>query len=92
MVLNIYFLKNLEIEIRLDEPLFLRLWVPILIMLVYGAAVMLLLFSLTAYHTHLVVANQTTQEEIREKYEKWGGNPYNRGTYSKQNWLYFFRK
>ena len=54
----------------------------------YGLIVAVLLFALTGYHTSIVNQNETTQEELRNKYAKWGGNPYNLTLM--QNWNYFF--
>jgi hypothetical protein len=50
----------------------------------------MLLFALTGYHTSIVNDNETTQEELRDKYNKWGGNPYNLSL--SQNWAYFLKK
>ena len=58
-------------------------------MFLYGVVVALLLASLTVYHTLLVAKNETTQEEMREKYVKWGGNPYDQGAWSRTNLKYF---
>ena len=71
--------------------MFISVILPLVILILYGIVVSLLLLSLVAYHLHLVVNNQSTQEEMKEKYELWGGNPYNRGQYSRQNWNYFSR-
>ena len=63
---------------------------PVTIMALYGLVVAVLLLGLTLYHTGLVFKNQTTSEELREKYDTWGGNPYTYGEYSWKNLLYFW--
>ena len=61
-------------------------------MTVYGTLVTLLLLSLTTYHTHLILNNSTTQEEMRDKYSVWGSNPYNKGSFSMANFFYFLEQ
>ena len=61
-------------------------------MAVYGLMVAVLLMCLTGYHTAAIGSNETTQEDVRDKYETWGGNPYNMGKWSKQNLYYAFRQ
>ena len=61
------------------------------VMILYSFAITLLLTFLSVYHGLLVVANETTQEEIRNKYSTWGGNPYNMGSWSRKNFKYFWR-
>ena len=60
------------------------------VFLIYGLGVAILLTFLTVYHFCLIIANETTQEEIRDKYKTWGGNPYNMGRWSKKNFDYFW--
>lgn len=80
-----------QLEYYLDQSLpimeskFIKLNVPVIVMIIYGTLVTLLLTSLTIYHGTLICNNKTTQEEMRAKYEAWGSNPYNRGAYSRQN-------
>ena len=61
-------------------------------MAVYGLMVAVLLMCLTGYHTAAIASNETTQEDVRDKYETWGGNPYNMGKWSKQNLYYALRQ
>ena len=91
MILNIVFLakakgKSLDPE----KEIFMYFLVPVGIMAIYGLVITLMLSMLSCYHFALVRSNETTQEEMRDKYAKWGGNPYNKGTGSKQNWNYFW--
>jgi len=73
-----------------DNKQFYEVWLPMALLAIYGICVCLLLFTLTTYHSSLIVQNRTTQEEMRDKYSKWGGNPYDRKTNS--NCLYFVRR
>lgn len=68
---------------------FKALFLPQFLMAVYGFVIVIMLSGLSIYHWALVASNETTQEEMRDKYAKWGGNPYNKGSWSKQNWQYF---
>jgi hypothetical protein len=72
-----------------SNDVFLYLFIPAFIMFLYGLVVALLLASLTVFHTFLIAKNETTQEDMREKYAKWGGNPYDQGAWSKTNLMYF---
>jgi len=47
-----------------------------------------LLGTLLSYHTNIIIMNETTQENMRDKYRKWGSNPYNLGF--RTNFLYFW--
>jgi hypothetical protein len=60
-------------------------------MIVGMAPPAILLFTLVVYHTYLIFTNGTTQENVRDKYILWDGNPYNLGTASKANFNYFFK-
>ena len=57
----------------------------------YALVIFILLFGLNIFHTNLILSNQTTQEEIRYKYDSWGGNPYNYGYCSIGNFRYFWK-
>lgn len=59
-------------------------------MALYGLIVASLLLGLSIYHTGLALKNRTTSEELREKYDAWGGNPYSYGDNSFKNWMYFW--
>jgi len=61
-------------------------------MIVGMAPPAILLLTLVVYHTYLIFTNGTTQENVRDKYIQWDGNPYNIGTASKANFNYFFKK
>lgn len=88
--LNAWFLASIDIDFSFgeeDKRHFFELFVPELIIAIYGVIVTLLLLSLSIYHSHLIISNHTTQEEMRDKYATWGFNPYSRS--KKQNCLYF---
>lgn len=57
-------------------------------MAIYALIVIVLLFGLNFYHCYLMCNNETTQEQVREKYDTWGGNPYDQGCLP--NTKYFF--
>ena len=61
-------------------------------MIVGMAPPTILLLTLVVYHTYLIFTNGTTQENVRDKYIQWDGNPYNIGTASKANFNYFLKK
>lgn len=91
--LNAVFLGHIEIKFNFDDEhkkLFYELFIPELIIAIYGAIVTMLLLSLSVYHSHLILMNNTTQEEMRDKYSIWGSNPYSRT--SRQNCLYFLKQ
>lgn len=89
--LNIYMIThNKSVKINTSDENFVKLTVSQFCLALYGLIVTMLLLALTCYHTSIVTENETTQEELRDKYTKWGGNPYN--LTSSQNWQYFFRK
>jgi hypothetical protein len=91
LVLDAYMIThNKNVKLSTDDENFGRLTVAQFIVALYGLIVTLLLLALTGYHTSIVNENETTQEELRNKYNKWGGNPYNL-TLS-QNWSYFFKR
>lgn len=86
-------MRNLEgLSMRLNNEVFLYLFLPAFVMFLYGLVVALLLTSLTVFHTLLIAKNETTQEDMREKYTKWGGNPYDQGAWSKNNIMYFLNQ
>ena len=88
--LNLYFAMNANIFFKIGEDFFVTFWIPILIVGIYSLVVGVLLLGLSLYHTLLALKNQTTSEELREKYDAWGGNPYSYGDYSWKNWQYFW--
>lgn len=61
-------------------------------MIVAMGAPAVLLSTLVGYHTYLILTNGTTQEHVRDKYQNWDGNPYNLGSCSKANLMYFLKK
>ena len=65
--------------------------VPALVMGAYGLVVALFVGCLTGYSCYNVFTNTTTQEDMRDKYRLWGGNPYDHGTCSAGNWLYCWK-
>lgn len=86
-------MRNLEnMKMRSMNDVFLYQFIPALILFLYGLVVALLLASLTVFHTFLIAKNETTQEDMREKYTKWGGNPYDQGAWSKSNLMYFLNQ
>ena len=83
LVLNIHMVSNNKDTIMMvGGDNFSKLTIPQALMAVYGLMVAVLLMCLTTYHTAAIGSNETTQEDIREKYETWGGNPYNMGKWS----------
>lgn len=95
-VLNSVLVSNLSFNISTEDSFgdsdLLKLNIPITIMVIYGALVFALLLSLTCYHSFLIANNSTTQEEMRQKHELWGGNPYNRASEKKKNLNYFLKQ
>lgn len=81
--------RNKNVKFSYSDENFSRLLVSQFALAIYGLIVSILLVALSSYHTAIVNQNETTQEEQRDKYRKWGGNPYNLG--SSSNWRYFFR-
>lgn len=90
LALNIHFGANANIFFSMKDEYFSTFWIPLILMGLYGVVVAVLLLGLSIYHTSLALTNQTTSEELKEKYELWGGNPYNYGDYSYKNCLYFW--
>jgi len=89
LIINILLVNNQDVKFSAENPMFFKLFVPELLNLVAGGLATPLLTCLVAYHTHLILRNKTTQEEVRNKYSKWGGNPYDRGN---ANCYYFLNK
>ena len=44
--------------------------------MIYGAFIALILVPFAGYHWFLVMTGKTTNEEVRGKYDKWKGNPF----------------
>ena len=55
--INIHYFSVIEVKFQLDDPLFFSLFVPMIVLTLYGITVTLLLLSLVGYHLHLVVNN-----------------------------------
>lgn len=87
--LDIHFAVNANIFFKIDDEFFTSFWLPIILIGLYGIIVALLLIGLSIYHSCLACKNQTTSEELKEKYDMWGGNPYSYGDFSLKNCLYF---
>ena len=47
---------------------------------IFAAMMWLLLFWFGLYHSCLICKNKTTNEEMRGKYKKYKGNPFDKGT------------
>ena len=92
LVLNSSLLgKHLQNGVTQQQENFRKLYIPQIIMIVGMAPPAILLFTLVVYHTYLIFTNGTTQENVRDKYVLWDGNPYNLGTCSKANLSYFLK-
>ena len=90
IALNISNLRHAGVKFNVRDESFLSFWLPAVVMAIYGIIVAVLLFGLTAYHACLALKNQTTSEDLRDRYETWGGNPYSYGDYSLKNLAYFW--
>ncbi len=77
---------------NLNYEVFVWNLIPQLIVCVYAIMFSATLVSLVGYHFTLIGSNETTQEEMRGKYKKWGGNPYDFGKWRAENLKYFFRR
>lgn len=88
--LSCYFLSsNTDVPFDPSDKKFLKLYLAQGGMVVYTFCVSILLFALTGYHCCLLLQNSTSQEDLRDKHDQWGGNPYNLG--SKHNCWYFMK-
>ena len=91
LVLDIIMItKNKDTFMVMDNENFKKLTIPQALCAAYGLIVAFLLIFLSGYHMSIVYSNETTQEDIREKYDTWGGNPYDQSL--KQNLRYFWTR
>ena len=90
-ILGIYIIINTKDYKRLmtDETFTYNL-IPQLFLVIYSLLFGVSLSLLTSYHTGLILNNETTQESMRHKYKKWGGNPYDLNVLA--NVKYFLRR
>ena len=54
---------------------------PLWIITIYGAMAIFAVFPFASYHSWLLAMGRTTNEEVRGRYDRWRGNPFDRGTY-----------
>jgi hypothetical protein len=76
----------------MENPVFTGIIIPQVVMSLYGFTISILLLILSLYHILLIATNETTSEQIKGKYSKWGGNPYNFGSWSLSNFKYFIKQ
>ncbi len=91
IIIDVFIIVDTKIGIDPSNPYFLQLFIPCLIIGVYALVVFILLIGLIIFHTNLILANQTTSEDLRSKYVSWGGNPYDYGYCSLKNFNYFWK-
>jgi uncharacterized integral membrane protein len=60
-----------------SDKFFVRLALPAAVVMLYSIIIGVLLSGLVVYHIWLAFECGTTQENLRNKYTTWGGNPYN---------------
>ena len=54
---------------------------PTWVLLIYAAMMTFTLVPFCSYHVWLLSSGRTTNEEVRQKYHQWRGNPFDRGTW-----------
>ena len=65
--------------------------IPVWAMVIFTVAMFMVLFWFGLYHAYLICRNRTTNEEMRGKYRKYKGNPWDKGCGSNCS-SYFKRK
>jgi flagellar biosynthesis protein FlhB len=53
--------------------------IPVWIIMIYSGGFAISLFFFGLYHLSLIARGRTTNEEIRGKYRKYKGNPFDKG-------------
>lgn len=64
--------------------------VPVWITTLYAGWIFITLFPFGFYHWYFIASNRTTNEQLRRKYKKWNGNPFDLGY--KKNCAAVFRR
>ena len=54
--------------------------IPCWVITIFAAVMFFILFPFSLYHIWLMSVGRTTNEEVRNKYYQWKGNPFDRGT------------
>ena len=52
---------------------------PVWVISVYAAFIWVALCPFGFYHWLLICRNRTTNEEVRNRYQRWGRNPFDQG-------------
>lgn len=63
------------------EPMWVNF--PVWVVTIFGIMMLCVLGPFSLYHFWLIGQGRTTNEEVRGKYNQWHGNPFDRGTCSK---------
>ena len=53
--------------------------IPVWVILIFSGGMFFCLFAFGLYHCSLLCRGRTTNEEMRGKYKRYGGNPFNKG-------------
>ena len=78
--LNIWFIASVKnVSLSIDDISFSKFYVAQVGMILYCFIVTALLVTLNIYHCALILENETTSEDQKDKYKSWNGNPYDMG-------------
>ena len=53
---------------------------PLWIITIYGGMMIFAMLPFSSYHLWMLATGKTTNEEVRGRYDRWNGNPFDRGS------------
>lgn len=69
-----------QYEYKYQDGTIMLINFPCWIMTIYGAMMIFAMFPFASYHFWLLATGRTTNEEVRGRYDRWKGNPFDRGS------------
>ena len=69
-----------QYEYKYSDGKIMMINFPLWIITIYGGMMIFAMFPFSSYHACLLAMGRTTNEEVRGRYDKWRGNPFDRGS------------